>query len=46
MSEHAHGTFDVTVTPQPSDDGIGRFELTKAWSGISPAPATGSCSRG
>ena len=33
MTEHAHGTFEVTVTPQPSDDGIGRFELTKTWSG-------------
>ena len=33
MTEHAHGTFEVTLTPQPSDDGIGRFELTKTWSG-------------
>ena len=33
MSEHAHGTFDVTLTPEPSDDGIGRFEVTKTWSG-------------
>jgi hypothetical protein len=30
----ARGTFEVTVTPQPADDsGIGRFDLTKAWSG-------------
>jgi hypothetical protein len=33
MTETAHGTFEVTITPQDSDDGIGRLALAKAWSG-------------
>jgi hypothetical protein len=34
MTGTAHGTFEVTVTPQPPDDcGIGRFDLAKTWSG-------------
>jgi hypothetical protein len=34
MSEIAHGTFEVTITPQPPDDsGMGRFDLLKTWSG-------------
>ena len=34
MSEHAHGTFEVTITPQPPDDsGIGRLDLAKTWPG-------------
>jgi hypothetical protein len=34
VTESARGTFEVTVTPHPSDEtGIGRFDLTKTWSG-------------
>ncbi|MGC4110669.1 MAG: DUF3224 domain-containing protein [Nocardioides sp.] len=33
MSRTAHGTFEVTITPQDGDDGIGRFALAKTWSG-------------
>jgi hypothetical protein len=34
MSQHAYGTFDVTITPQPSDDpGVGRFDVVKQWHG-------------
>jgi hypothetical protein len=33
MTQHAHGTFEVTITPVESDDGIGRFRIEKAWSG-------------
>jgi hypothetical protein len=34
MSQTAHGTFEVTLTPQPPDDsGMGRFDLVKTWSG-------------
>lgn len=29
----ARGTFEVTITPKDSDDGIGRFGLAKTWSG-------------
>lgn len=34
MSPTATGTFEVTITPAPDDgSGIGRLDLTKAWSG-------------
>jgi hypothetical protein len=33
VTETARGTFDVTVTPQDADDGIGRFALAKTWHG-------------
>lgn len=34
MSEHAHGMFEVTVTPlEPDGSGIGRVDLVKTWSG-------------
>jgi hypothetical protein len=33
MSQTAHGTFEVTITPQDPDGGIGRFALTKTWQG-------------
>ena len=38
----AHGTFEVTITPQPSDDsGIGRLDLVKRWHGDLDATSTG-----
>ena len=33
MSDTARGTFEVTMTPQESGDGIGRFGIAKTWSG-------------
>jgi hypothetical protein len=33
VPETARGTFEVTLTPQDSDDGIGRFALAKTWHG-------------
>jgi Protein of unknown function (DUF3224) len=33
MTETARGTFEVTVTPQDADDGIGRFTIAKTWHG-------------
>lgn len=34
MTEHAIGTFDVTITPQLADDsGIGRLDIAKTWHG-------------
>ena len=33
MTETAQGTFEVTITPQDSDHGIGRFTIAKTWSG-------------
>jgi hypothetical protein len=33
MTETARGTFEVTVTPQDADGGIGRFALAKTWHG-------------
>ena len=33
MSDSARGSFEVTITPQESDDGIGRFGLVKTWLG-------------
>jgi hypothetical protein len=42
MNDHAHGTFDVTITPQPADDsGIGRLDLAKRWHGDLRATGTG-----
>jgi|SoimicmetaTmtHMC_FD_contig_51_761927_length_1093_multi_3_in_0_out_0_2 Protein of unknown function (DUF3224) len=42
MNDHAHGTFDVTITPQPADDsGIGRLDLAKRWHGDLLATGTG-----
>lgn len=41
MTEHAHGTFEVTITPQPTDDGIGRFDLAKQWHGDLEGTGTG-----
>jgi hypothetical protein len=41
MTEHAHGTFEVTITPQPTDDGIGRFDLAKRWQGDLEGSGTG-----
>ena len=33
MMQTALGTFEVTITPQESDDGIGHLTLDKTWSG-------------
>jgi hypothetical protein len=33
MSPTAHGTFEVTLTPQEPEHGIGRFGITKTWRG-------------
>lgn len=33
MTQHAHGTFEVTITPDETDDGFGRFRFHKTWSG-------------
>lgn len=33
MTLHAHGTFEVTLTPDEPDCGIGRFHIEKTWSG-------------
>jgi hypothetical protein len=33
MSETARGTFEVAITPQETDDVIGRLTLDKTWSG-------------
>jgi|SRR3954471_17067256 hypothetical protein len=33
MADHAHGTFEVTITPHDSDDAIGRLGIAKTWSG-------------
>jgi hypothetical protein len=42
MSEHAHGSFEVTVTPQEPDvPGIGRFALEKTWHGDLEGRGTG-----
>ncbi len=42
MSDHAHGTFDVTITPQaPDDGGIGRLDLAKVWRGDLDATSVG-----
>ena len=42
MTEHAHGTFEVTITPQPSDDPVmGRFDLAKQWHGDLVATSRG-----
>jgi hypothetical protein len=42
MDDHAHGTFDVTITPQPADDsGIGRLDVAKRWHGDLRATGTG-----
>lgn len=42
MSEHARGTFDVTLTPQPPDDsGFGRLDLAKQWQGDLVATSNG-----
>ena len=42
MSDHAHGTFDVTLTPQaPDETGIGRLDLAKVWHGDLEATSVG-----
>ena len=42
MTEHAQGTFDVTITPQaPDDSGIGRFDVVKRWDGDLDGTSTG-----
>src|SRR3954470_653818 len=33
MTQHAHGTFEVSITPQDSHDGIGRLTIAKTWAG-------------
>ncbi|HET9840644.1 MAG TPA: DUF3224 domain-containing protein [Nocardioides sp.] len=33
MTQSAHGTFEVTITPHEPDDGIGRMTIAKTWSG-------------
>src|SRR4051794_927793 len=33
MTRTAQGTFEVTITPLDSDDGIGRLAIAKTWSG-------------
>jgi hypothetical protein len=32
VTQHAHGTFEVTITPDEPDDRIRRFRIEKAWS--------------
>jgi hypothetical protein len=41
MTQTAHGTFDVTITPGATDDGIGRFDLAKQWHGDLQGSSTG-----
>jgi Protein of unknown function (DUF3224) len=41
MTQTARGTFEVTVTPQEADDGIGRFALAKTWHGDLAGPGHG-----
>lgn len=42
MTEHARGTFEVTIAPQPDDgSGVGRLDLAKSWSGDLVARGTG-----
>lgn len=33
MTDFARGTFEVTITAQDLDDGIGRLTIAKTWSG-------------
>jgi hypothetical protein len=33
MTQHARGTFEVTITPDEPDGGIGRFRIEKTWTG-------------
>jgi hypothetical protein len=33
MSETARGSFEVTIIPLDSDDGIGRMSIEKTWAG-------------
>jgi Protein of unknown function (DUF3224) len=33
MTQVASGTFEVTITPLDSDDGIGHLSIAKTWSG-------------
>lgn len=33
MTELAQGAFDVTISPEESHDRIGRFVITKTWTG-------------
>ncbi len=33
MSQTARGTFEVAITPQETDDAIGRLTIDKTWSG-------------
>jgi hypothetical protein len=42
MSDHARGTFEVTITPQPPDgSAMGRLDLAKRWLGDLEATSTG-----
>jgi hypothetical protein len=42
MSDHARGTFEVTITPQPPDgSALGRLDLAKRWLGDLEASSTG-----
>ncbi len=41
MTHYASGTFDVTLTPQPAIDGLGRFLLDKQFHGDLAASSTG-----
>jgi hypothetical protein len=33
MTQRAHGTFEVAITPDEPEGGIGRFRIEKTWSG-------------
>ena len=44
MTEHAHGTFEVTVTPRPPTTASAASSSPRPGRATSPAPATGSCS--
>ena len=41
MKQHATGTFDVQLTPQPATDGLGRLSLTKQFYGDLTASSAG-----
>lgn len=41
MSDHAHGSFEVKIDPEPSDEFIGRMSLEKQFTGDLQAVSRG-----
>ena len=41
MTQHATGTFDVQLTPQPAADGLGRLSIAKQFHGDLTASSAG-----